>query len=198
MYQRKYHKRSCRRAGKSIALLASLLLIIGVTVGGTIAFLMDTVGPLQNLFTPSQVTTEVEETLDGTTKSDVYIKNTGNTEAWIRAAVVVTWKNANGDVYGKAPVLNTDYEITWGTGWVTGADGFYYWKSPVAADGGVTGDLIESCTSKNLAPEGYYLTVEIIGSGIQSKPARVFNTEWASSGLAVNSDGTLTVTNQGG
>lgn len=193
MYQGKHHNRSRRRSGKSAALLVSLLLIIGVTVGGTIAFLMDSDGPLHNLFNPSQVTTEVEETLDGTTKKDVYIKNTGDTDAWIRAAVVITWQDKDGNVYGKAPVLNTDYEIQWGTGWLTGPDGFYYWTSPVAANGGMTGDLIESCTSKGTAPEGYYLTVEIVGSGIQSKPARVFNTEWASSGLKVNDDGTSIV-----
>ena len=35
------------------------------------------------------------------------------------------------------------------------------------------------------APEGYSLNVEIIGSGIQSVPETVFNTEWASSGLTV-------------
>jgi len=50
----------------------------------------------------------------------------------------------------------------------------------------VTGDLIETIFPKGNPPaDGYYLTVEIIGSGIQNKPAKVFNTEWASSGLKV-------------
>ena len=57
MYQRKHHKRSHRRSGKSAALLVSLLLLLTVTVGGTIAFLMDTDGPLHNRFNPSKVTT---------------------------------------------------------------------------------------------------------------------------------------------
>lgn len=187
MYQGKHHKRSRRRSGKTITLLVSLLLIIGVIVGGTIAFLMDTDGPLNNLFNPSQVTTKVEETLDGTTKKDVYIENTGDTDAWIRAAVVVTWQDENGNVYGQAPVEGTNYDITWGTGWKTGDDGFYYWTSPVKAESGVTGDLIETISSKGNPPtDGYYLTVEVIGSGIQNKPAKVFDTEWASSGLKVN------------
>lgn len=186
MYQGKHNKRSHRRSGKSAALLVSLLLLLTVTVGGTIAFLMDSDGPLSNLFNPSQVTTKVEETLSGDTKKDVYIKNTGDTDAWIRAAVVVTWQDAGGNVYGQAPVDGTNYEITWGTGWQTGDDGFYYWTSPVKAETGVTGDLIETISPKGNPPaDGYYLTVEIIGSGIQNKPAKVFNTEWASSGLKV-------------
>ena len=187
LYQGKHHKRSRGRTGKSAALLVSLLLLLTVTVGGTIAFLIDSDGPLHNLFNPSKVTTKVEETLSVDTKKDVYIKNTGDTDAWIRAAVVVTWQNAEGNVYGQAPVEGMNYDITWGTGWKTGDDGFYYWPSPVAAETGVTGDLIETISPKGNPPaDGYYLTVEIIGSGIQNKPAKVFNTEWASSGLTVN------------
>ena len=107
MYQGKRYKRSRRRSGKSAALLVSLLLLLTVTVGGTIAFLIDTECPLHNQFNPSKVTTKVEETLSGKIKKDVYIKNTGDTDAWIRAAVVVTWQDAAGNVYGQAPVEGT-------------------------------------------------------------------------------------------
>lgn len=185
MYQGKHYIKS-RRTRKSAALLVSLLLLLTVTIGGTIAFLTDSDGPLHNLFNPSQVTTAVEETLDGNTKKNVYIKNTGDTDAWIRAAVVVTWQDKDGNVYGQKPVADTNYDIIWGADWKTGKDGFYYWTSPVTAKTGMTGNLIESVSPKGDAPaDGYYLTVEIIGSGIQSKPANVFNTEWASSGLTV-------------
>lgn len=188
MYQGKHHKRSRRRSGKSIALLVSLLLLITVTVGGTIAFLMDSDGPLHNVFNPSEVTTQVEETINDTTKSNVKIKNTGDTDAWIRAAVVVTWQDKDGNVYGQKPVVGTDYNAwTPGKDWEIGDDGFYYYTKPVAADTSTETALIEKISPLRDAPaDGYYLTVEIIGSGIQSKPASVFNTEWASSGLEVN------------
>ena len=187
MYQRKHHKRSHRRSGKSAALLVSLLLLLTVTVGGTIAFLMDSDGPLHNLFNPSKVTTYVDETLDDETKKDVKIKNTGDTEAWIRAAVVVTWQDKDGNVYGQAPVAGTNYTAwTPGTDWLTGDDGFYYYKYPVAAGATTSNALITQISPIDDSPaEGYYLTVEIIGSGIQSVPETVFNTEWASSGLQV-------------
>lgn len=199
MYQGKHYKKS-RRTRKSAALLVSLLLLLSVTIGGTIAFLMDSDGPLHNMFNPSQVTTTVVETLEGTTKKDVKIQNTGDTDAWIRAAVVVTWQDANGNIYGQAPIAGTDYIINYNvdenktdiTKWYPGSDGFYYWPSPVAANTGGTGVLINRCTPSKSITVGtgdeavtYYLTVEIIGSGIQSKPANVFNTEWESSGLTV-------------
>lgn len=188
MYQGKHHKRSHRRSGKSAALLVSLLLLLTVTVGGTIAFLMDSAGPLNNLFNPSQVTTKVEETLSGDTKSNVYIKNTGDTDAWIRAAVVITWQDEDGNVYGQAPVAGTNYtDWTPGRNWVKGSDGFYYYTKPVPAQTATDYALIAEIKPIGASPaEGYYLTVEIIGSGIQNKPANVFNTEWASSGLKVN------------
>lgn len=192
MYQGKHHKRSRRRSGKSILLLVSLLLIVTATVGGTIAFLMDSDDPLHNLFNPSEVTTKVDEELSGNVKSNVKIQNTGNTDAWIRAAVVVTWQDEAGNVYGQAPVKGTDYtDWTPGDYWVQGTDGFYYYTKPVAAGASTATALIaEISTIGNPPADGYYLTVEIIGSGIQNKPASVFNTEWASSGLKVNDSNT--------
>lgn len=194
MHQEKNHRRSRRRSGKSIALLVSLILIVCVTIGGTIAFLIDTDDPIQNLFDPSEVTTKVEETFEGGEKTNVSIKNTGDIEAYIRAAVVITWKDADGNVYGQAPVAGEDYTIMYATdtGWKMASDGFWYYTTPVAVDAN-TGYLIISCTDLGNAPEGYFLSVEIIGSGIQSKPDHVVTTVWSSGVSRVNSDATLVI-----
>lgn len=190
MYLKKTDRNTARISVKPITLIVSLALIICMLVGGVAAFLTDTAIPLKNIFTPSHITTTVDETLDGNTKSDVSIKNTGDTDAWIRAAIVVTWKNESGDVYGTAPAAGTDYTMTLdlSNGWERGDDGFYYWKSPVAPAGN-TGILITSCTYTANAPEEYFLSVEIIGSGIQNRPANVFNSSWSSGGFEVSADG---------
>ena len=188
---------------KAATLLVSLLLAVCVTAGGTLAFLTDAKG-LTNTFTPSHVTTEViEDPFDGTTKENVTIKNTGNTEAWIRAAVVITWQDEKGNVYGQMPVEGEDYEIAYDlkNGWIKGDDGFYYWTKPVksveeAPNNCSTGVLIKSCTVGGTTavapPSGYNLNVEIIGSGIQSKPDDAVEEAW---GVTVNtaSDGTKTI-----
>lgn len=174
---------------KSIILMVSLLLIAIVMTGVTVAFIVDSSDTVVNQFTPTKVTTSVVETLEGNVKKSVCIENTGEADAWIRAAVVVTWQNDNGDVYSTVPVEGTDYNMVYDleNGWVEGADGFYYWTKPVSSEDGkcTTGVLIEECSYIKNAPAGYYLSVEILGSGIQSKPAKAFNV-WASSGLKVN------------
>lgn len=192
-----YAKKNRFSWGKAIALLASLLLMV-TAISGTLAFLVDKDDPVTNIFTPSKVTTKVVEEFDGTTKSNVKIQNSGDTTAWIRAAVVITWQDESGNIYGQAPVKNTDYTISYSaTNWLTGKDGFYYFSEPVNA-GGLTDVLISECkpTSPSMAPEGYNLCVEIICSGLQYKPASVFNENWASSGLKVNDVGTALVENK--
>lgn len=188
------------KINKSAALLISLILVICVAVGGVLALLTFTTNSIKNVFDPSQVTTTVDEKFDGEVKQEVSIKNTGNTDAWIRAAVVITWKDEDGNVYGKAPVAGTDYTIEYdlNNGWKLGNDGFYYWTKPVkpvtkAPNDCNTGVLIKSCSpvKPSTAPDGYSLSVEIIGSGLQSVPARVFNSNWStSSGLKANDDST--------
>lgn len=194
MYRNDKHSRKIFKASKkSISLLVSALLIFGVLIGGTIAYIADASGSRTNVFQPSSITTTVVEDLDGTAKSNVSIKNTGDTDAWIRVAIVVTWKNSSGNVYNTAPVINEDYTMTLdlANGWELGNDGFYYWKSPVAPDNN-TGTLITSCVyNLGKAPQDFFLSVEVIGSGIQSKPSNAFDDNWkASSGLKVSSDGT--------
>ncbi len=202
MYQEKHHKRSHRRSRKSIALLVSLFLIVGVTIGGTVAFLIDRTGPVENVFTPSEVTTSVEETLENNIKSNVMIKNTGDTEAWIRAAVIVTWQDKDGNVLGEKPDEATDYKLEYVLGtsgtennWVKGLDGYYYYTSPVAP-GECTEELIERCepvvVSKKVGEIDYYLTVEIIGSGVQSVPDYVVKEVWTAVS-DVNADGILVI-----
>lgn len=175
---------------KFVLALVSLVLLLGISAGGTLAYLTATPDPIINEFQPNEVTTTVVEDFKDGVKSNVKIQNTGTTAAYIRAAVVITWQDKDGNVYGKVPAEGTDYTISYklADGWGKAADGFYYWKEPVAADK-LTGVLITECKLKEgvTAPaEGYYLTVEIIGSGIQSMPTSVVTSEWDSGVSSVN------------
>lgn len=179
----KHGKREMPRNHKGLAAFAALVLVLCCTVGGTVAWLATTAGPVTNTFTPSHVTTYVDESFDGTTKSDVKIQNTGDTDAYIRAAIVCNWVNADGEVYAQMPEPSIgsnvrDYTIDLNTGsdsdkWtkVTGKDGidYYYYNSVVSA-GVETANLINSCTEiAGKAPEGYRLQVTILADGIQAK-----------------------------
>lgn len=170
-----------RWRGKNVAMLVpALVLLLAISVGGTAAFLVAKDDPIANVFNPSKVSCRVnEDGFDGGTKSNVTIENTGDTEAYIRAAIVVTWKDTAGNVYAGKPVAGMDYSITLNTeDWVHGSDGFYYYKRPVAKDAGTT-VLIRNCAPvQENTPDGYGLNVEILGSAIQSVPAATVENSW--------------------
>ena len=157
---------------KSVVLTISIIALFVFSVGASFAYLIANTDPVVNEFTPGKVTCKVEETLDGRVKKDVKIKNTGNTDAYIRAMVNITWKSADGKVYGASqPVEGTDYTIVYATDTDTGwtykdKDGFWYYNTVVAPDD-YTNVLIESCKLKRTAPEGYYLSVEILADAVQ-------------------------------
>lgn len=184
-------------------LMVSVCLLFFFTLGSTLAYLTATDDPVNNIFTPGKVTTEVvEEKFDDNVKENVSIKNTGNVTAFIRAAVVITWQDADGNVAPAIPVEERDYTIEYNLsedGWVESSDGFYYWTNSVKSfeedeTNCNTDVLIESCLPvEGTAPEGYSLCVEIIGSGIQSVPTSVVTKNWSSGVENVNEDGSLNI-----
>lgn len=155
---------------KSFVLLVCVALLLTCVVGSTVAYLMDQTQSLTNTFTPAKVDIEIDEKFENNVKSNVKIKNVENIDAYIRAAVVVTWQNDEGEVYGVAPKEDTDYTITWTqAGWEAGTHGFYYHTTPVAP-GASTGILFTDCKPvEGKAPEGYHLSVEILAQGIQAE-----------------------------
>lgn len=154
---------------KGILLLAAAMLILVCGVGGTLAYLATQTGQVQNTFEPAYVTSEVNETFENNVKSDVTIKNTGNVSAYIRAAIVVTWKDAAGKTtLPEKPELGTDYTLTINeSAWNKGDDGYYYCKQPVASNT-ESAVLITECKPKPY-DDGRKLCVEVIGSAIQSE-----------------------------
>lgn len=191
---------------KFLLLFSGILLTLSLLAGGTLAYFTDTAEPLVNTFLPSRITTDVEEQLDGSVKSNVVLQNTGSAAAYLRASVSITWKDETGKIYAQAPVLGEDYALALDldNGWVLASDGFYYWVKPVLPaeshpDNCSTGVLISTCSPlKASAPAGYSLCAEIIGSGIQSTPANVVTDHWSSGVTAVNPDGTLQIRTGGG
>ena len=155
---------------KKIITLLALVLLLTLVITGTVAFLATGTNSIVNTFTPSHVTTQVVETLDGNTKSDVMIKNTGDTSAYIRATYVVNWVDSNGNVYAAQPVAGTAYTVSVNeTDWTQGTTDRYWYCDSVIAPGNMTPVLINSIAPVDgKAPEGYTLQVTIIAEGIQS------------------------------
>lgn len=166
------------RWNRSFVVLASVLVLIIGLVGTTLAFLYDSTTPVINTFTPTKVTGEITEDFKDNVKNDVQVKNTGDIDAYIRAMVVVTWQNDDGNVYPTAPAEGTDYTLTWTMdGWVKNGNYFYY-TSKVAPNAS-TGILLTDCKPvEGKAPDGYHLVVEILSDAIQAEPDTAVKSAW--------------------
>lgn len=177
---------------KKFILIAAVSLLCCTAIGISLAFIITNTGEIVNLFAPSTVTCAVSETFDGEVKSNVSIQNTGDTQAYIRAAVVVNWMTDDQNrVWAHEPDPTSDYTIvfTEDTNWIKGPDGFWYYALPVDP-GASTTTLIKSVSLKDgvTPPEGYYFSVEIVATAIQSTPERVVQEQW---GVSVDSDGKI-------
>ena len=159
---------SPKRSKKTITMLVSLILILTIGVGGTLAYLITSTGEVKNTFTPSQVNISVNENVSNDVKSDVKIHNERDSvKAYIRAAIVVNWVNDEGDVWAATPVLGTDYTMTTGNGWTLAKDGYYYHRGAVEPNADTKVLITEAKYLAN-APDGYYLSIEILAQAIQA------------------------------
>lgn len=174
-------------------MLVSLIALLVVFVGTTIAYLFMRTDSITNTFTPTSTSITIVEKNEGGVKNNVTVKNTGEIKAYIRATVVVTWKDESGNVYGTKPEENTDY--TWtipnNNNWVKGSDGFYYYKEPVDPNAS-TDVLLTACKLKEGVepPDGYNLSVEILAQAIQAEPTSAVFDAWE---VKVDKDGKITL-----
>lgn len=178
-YQKNEHVEKRSRAKKPLAALVALVLIIGAVVGGTLAYLAARTDAIVNTFNPAKVDIRIDENFNGSTKKDVKITNTGDTEVYIRATYVVTWKDAAENVYPEQPQPGVDYTISLNPkqDWFC-YNGYYYYTAPVAPHAS-TGVLIDLCTPvAERVPEGYTLSVNVLASAIQSVPAEAVGQAW--------------------
>ena len=179
----------------------TVLLIAAVTVATVYAYLKTSTPAVTNSFAADvDPVLSIVETFDKKTKSDVAVQvEKSSYSVYVRAAIVVTWKDEDGNVLATKPVAGTDYLIDVnGSGWFFNTnDGFYYYKAAVA-EGDKTDALIKTCKPVDeRTPAGYALNVEIIAQAIQAKgntddPSEIpaVTDAW---GVYVDSDGKLSL-----
>lgn len=180
MYQGAYVKKRRKsrvRMNRATVLLMAILMLIGVVAGSTVAYLIDTTGQVANTFEYAKVSCEVTETFNGTTKSNVQVKNTGTTDAYIRATYVVNWLDKDGGIVASVPAgYSYDLRINPNGKWKE-SGGYYYYPDPVAPNGSTEGSLLTCTVSYPPNPE-YTLSVEILATAVQSQPASAVTDAW--------------------
>ena len=176
-------------AGKAavITVIAAVILTLGIVVA--YAFLA---GRSNN-----QVNNELVADTDpvSVVGENYAVTVTADYATYVRAAIVVNWievdasGNPTGNVHSRAPVEGTDYVLSLNLlgpfavpsklkcdQWSLGNDGFYYYSSPVEANG-ATEVLVNTCGVKESAnvPESetsgnsYKLNLTLVAQTIQAK-----------------------------
>lgn len=169
-------RRRKRRSRKTETLLFSLVLLMTMMVGGTLAYLTMKTDPILNQFTPSQVSCTVTESFDGTNKTNVNVTNNSDIAAYIRVKLVSYRVNTAGEhIGGTAPLPS----FTLGAGWVEHG-GYYYYTQPVAAGGSPATNLTNRMTlaGSYSDADGGMQVVEVMAEAIQSVPATAVQSSW--------------------
>lgn len=170
--------RKMKISNKNIAFLISIVLILTITVGGTLAYIATHTPGITNTFTPGEISGDIIEDITGGIKKDVQVKNTGDAAAYVRVNVAVNWTNENGDIYGEMPKEGVDYTITYHTddsNWFKGSDGYYYYKYAIVPNDVTAGSLL-TCDSNTTNGE-YYVGVDIMAQCIMATTLDV-ETAW--------------------
>lgn len=174
---------------KKLTVLTILVaLLLAVSVGGTLAYLTDKTAPVENVFSPVDLDTEIRETVTNNVKSVIAVENVkadDHIPAYVRVGVSGNWVDAEGKIVepwvGQNNLkLNEDY-------WFKGSDGYYYYKN-VLAVGAVTENLIGEAITLSKDAAGNKLVVNVIHQSVQTEPKTVVEGIWP---VTVNKDGTL-------
>ena len=111
-----------------------------------------------------------------------------NIPAYIRAAIVVNWQDAEGNLWASPPVKNKDYVISSDCAMI---GGYYYYNGECAP--GSSFPITVTLTANATPPAGCTLHVKILAEGIQCMPADAVENAW---GMKYEGDTWVKVTPQ--
>ena len=162
--------------GRKTALILSLCLIFALAVGTTFALLKASTDPVKNTFTAAKSEIKIDEDVTGGQKKSIAVINTGTAVSYVRVKLVMNWvDDESGNVSATpvdiTPVINT-------ADWFLGTDGNYYYKMPVAANDGVTTNLLKDPITQQNAPKGCHLEVTVLAESIQAAPSTAVEGAW--------------------
>lgn len=186
MYKGKHHSprhaapvRRKRRSGKPTIVFFSVLVLLAAAAVGTLAFIQVNTGTVSNTFVPPNVNISINETTTQDLKSDIYFTNTGDTEVYIRATLVIYWQDTiNGALVTVAKPGGAS--VTVGApadGWFKVGDIFYY-SQPVAP--GEQTAVMNGPNHVTGIPYGSTARciIDVRAEAIQASPANAVEAAW--------------------
>lgn len=169
-------RRKAHHTGRLTAMVIATALLLALAISGTVAWLTTKDAPITNTFNPSKVACEVTESFNGTVKSSVNVKNTGDIDAYIRVKLVTYRTNKQGQHIGGTAELPS---FTLGANWVKYGD-YYYYTLPVAAGQKPAANLTDTMTltAEYTDADGGKQAIDVMAEAIQSVPAEAVGEAW--------------------
>lgn len=166
--------------GKHALLFVLVLVVFVAAASVTLAYLFKKTPEVKNDFIPASVTCEVAEAFNGSVKSSIKVKNTGNIDAYLRVRLVSYWVDGDGKIVGKPSVMPTVLYDS--ANWIMGQDScVWYYTSPVAPNMLTGHDLLTApVTLEKSTYNGadVYQVVQVMAEAIQSVPADAVTDSW--------------------
>ena len=164
--------------GRLAMMVLSVVLLLALAVGGTLAWLSTKTTPVTNTFTPAKVTCDVTENFDEDTgvKTNVNVTNTGNIAVYIRVKLVTYRTNDAGQHIGGTAELP---KFTPGENWVEYGK-YYYYTLPVAPGKKPADNLADSMTLEKSYKDadGGKQALDVMAEAIQSAPEKAVADAW--------------------
>lgn len=186
MYRGKYQWAK-RSKSSRVILIASLVLLLAVAVGGTVALLKGMSDRVTNTFTPGVVKITPTESVTDTQKSDIRFQNTGTTDVYIRATLVIRWTdtfdltddgvdNPTEQIIAEPAGASVAVGELLDNGWFRAGDIYYY--AEAVAPGKQTEVMLRPITVT--LPDGSTAQchIDVRAEAIQAEPADAVEAAW--------------------
>lgn len=164
--------------GRLAMMVLSVVLLLALAVGGTLAWLSTKTTSVTNTFTPAEVNCKVEEDFDENTgvKTKVNVTNTGNIAVYIRVKLVTYRTNDDGQHIGGTADLP---KFALGENWVE-KNSYYYYTLPVAPGEKPEANLADSMTLEKSYKDadGGKQALDVMAEAIQSAPEKAVGEAW--------------------
>lgn len=163
--------------------LVTMLAVGGVNL--TLGYFIKT-DVKENTFEVGNVNTVIRETFTPAEKikENVYIENAGNVPVFVRAAILVYWKDREGKIMLDKPVKGTDYTVSGpGGNWLgngDAADPLWYYTIALQTSGekAKTTALITKCEDISSYTDGRVLVADIVTQAVQAEPFSAVEDAW--------------------
>lgn len=163
---RKHIDKKEKRYGHIVGIVAAMLLLLGVSVSGTWAYLVTMSEPMTNSFSPARVACSAEKKLN---ENSIVVRNTGEAAIYIRVALVSVTTDEEGNL--RMDTNENLKEFHLGDGWKY-INGYYYYRYSVAPSAS-TGNLLGQTITL-----GENQSITVLAQCIQAEPSNAIKDAW--------------------